>query len=181
MIDEDGNFAILITAILAVVVTVVSIATVPQDTWTNIGNSITETATTIGDRISSAVSKVTTKKKTTTNTQVTTQVETKTKFKKISDDTPIYRYGGTNPGNLIPTVRDIETNTGLSFSTIPQSKSAMTTIKKINSTGILYAIQDKPTHVSVYPIGGTIKDWHNAGPSSIWTQTLKSIVIKWIL
>lgn len=126
-------------------------------------------------------SKVTTKKKTTTNMQVTSQVENKTKFKKISEDTPIYRYKGTNPENLIPTVKDIKTNTGLSFSTIPQSKSAMTTIKKINSTGILYAIQDKATHVSVYPIGGTIEEWHNAGSNSIWTQTLKSIVIKWTL
>ena len=178
MIDEHGNFPILITAILAVVVTVVSIATVPQDTWTNIGNSITETATTIGDRISSAVSKVTTKKKTTTNTRVTTQVETKTKFKKISDDTPIYRYGAANPGNLTPRKIDADRKSGLSFSTIPSKNSVMTTIGKINSTGILYAIQDKPTHINVYPVGATTNDWYNAGPSSIWTQTLKSIVIK---
>ena len=179
MVDEDGKFPILITAIFAIIVTVVSISTIPQDTWTSVGNKITETATTIGETISSAVSKVTTKKETTTKTQVTTKVETN--FKKISNDTPIYRYGGTNPGNLIPTVRDIETNTGLSFSTIKQSKAAMTTIGKINSTGVLYAIQDKATHVSVYPVGTTIEGWHNAGTGSIWTQTLKSIVIKWSL
>ena len=52
MIDEDGNFPILISAILAIIITVVTIATVPQDTWTNIGNTITDTATTIGKTIS---------------------------------------------------------------------------------------------------------------------------------
>ena len=99
MIDEDGNFPILITAILAVVVTVVSIATVPQDTWTNIGNSITETATTIGDRISSAVSNISTKKKTNTKTktQTTTQTTTKTKDNKEYH----YKEAGLKAGNVV--------------------------------------------------------------------------------
>ena len=26
-----------------------------------------------------------------------------------------------------------------------------------------YAIQNGPTHVSIYPIGGTMEDWYNAG------------------
>ena len=95
----------------------------------------------------------------------------------------IYRYGGTNPGNLTPSQRDVDlfpiTGKGLSFSTIPKPGAAMTTIEALNATGVVYAIQDGPTHVSVYPVGGTLEDWHNAGSSSIWTTTVKSVVIKW--
>lgn len=29
------------------------------------------------------------------------------------------------------------------------------------------------------PIGGTMTDWVNAGSSSIWTQAVKSVVVKW--
>lgn len=50
---------------------------------------------------------------------------------------------------------------------------------KHNETGIVYAIQDSSTHVSVRPVNGTVEDWINAGTSSIWTQTVKSLVIKW--
>ena len=93
------------------------------------------------------------------------------------EPTVIYRYGGTNPGNLTP--REIDKNTGLSFSTIPKAGAAMTTIEAINATGVLYAVKDKATHVSVYPVGGSMKDWINEGSNSIWTKTLKSIVVKW--
>ena len=55
----------------------------------------------------------------------------------------------------------------------------MTTIEALNATGIVYAVQDGPYHVSVYPVGGTIEDWHNAGSSSIWTAAVKSVVVKW--
>ena len=41
------------------------------------------------------------------------------------------------------------------------------------------ADSDGAGHVSVYPIGGTLEDWHNAGSSSIWTTAVKSTVIKW--
>lgn len=91
--------------------------------------------------------------------------------------TVIYRYGGTNPGNLTPKAKD--RGTGLSFSTVPMKGAAKTTIEELNATGIVYAIQDKPTHVSVYPIGGTMDDWINIGSSSIWTQAVKSVVVKW--
>ena len=80
---------------------------------------------------------------------------------------------------LIPTERDVSTGTGLSFSTIPKPGAAMTTIEAVNATGVLIAVQDRLTHVSVYPIGTTIEGWRNAGPGSIWTMTLKSIVVKW--
>lgn len=55
----------------------------------------------------------------------------------------------------------------------------MTTIEALNATGVVYAVQDGPTHVSVIPIGGTIADWRNAGSSSVWTQAVRSVVIKW--
>lgn len=48
---------------------------------------------------------------------------------------------------------------GLSFSTVPKPGSAMTTIETLNTTGLVYAVQDGPTHVSVRPIGGTMEDW----------------------
>lgn len=95
----------------------------------------------------------------------------------------IYRYGGTNPGNLTPSSRDVKlastTGTGLSFSTIPKLGAARTTIDEINATGIVYAVKDGVNHVSVFPVGGTLEDWHNAGSSSVWTRAIKSVVIKW--
>ena len=97
--------------------------------------------------------------------------------------TVIYRYGGTNPGNLTPSQRDVDlypiTGKGLSFSTIPKPGAAMTTIEALNATGVVYAVKDGAGHVSVFPIGGTLADWHNAGSSSVWTTAVKSVVIKW--
>lgn len=55
----------------------------------------------------------------------------------------------------------------------------MTTVGALNATGILYAVKDGLDHVSVFPVGGTIEEWRNASSSSIWTQTLKSLVKKW--
>ncbi len=91
--------------------------------------------------------------------------------------TVIYRYGGTNPGNLTPKAKD--KYSGLSFSTVPMPGAAVTTIEALNATGVVYAVQDGPTHVSVRPVGATMEDWINAGSDSIWTQAVKSVVIKW--
>ena len=55
----------------------------------------------------------------------------------------------------------------------------MTTIEEINATGVIYAVIDKGGHVSVFPVGATLEDWHNAGSSSKWTIALKSVVTKW--
>ena len=100
-----------------------------------------------------------------------------------SDSTVIYRYGGTNPGNLTPSQRDVDlypiTGKGLSFSTVPKPGAAKTTIEALNSTGVVYAVCDGGDHVSVYPIGGTLADWRNAGSSSVWTTAVKSVVVKW--
>ena len=95
----------------------------------------------------------------------------------------IYRYGGTNPGNLTPSQRDIAlyaaTGKGLSFSTVPKPGAAMTTIAALNATGVVYAVYDGANHVSVFPIGGSLEDWYNAGPSSAWTAAVKAVVVKW--
>ena len=91
--------------------------------------------------------------------------------------TPIYRYGGTNPGNLTPKKKD--KYSGLSFSTVPLPGAAMTTIEALNATGVVHAVRDGATHVSVRPVGATTEDWINAGSGSIWTQAVKSVVIKW--
>jgi len=57
--------------------------------------------------------------------------------------------------------------------------AAMTTIEALNATGVVYAVKDGAGHVSVHHIGGTLEDWHNAGSSSVWTQAVKSVVVKW--
>ena len=97
--------------------------------------------------------------------------------KSLPGDTVIYRYGGTNPRNLTPRAKD--RYSGLSFSTIPKPGAAMTTIEALNATGLVYAVQDGPTHVSVRPVGVSIDEWIEAGPVSIWTAAVKSVVVKW--
>ena len=100
-----------------------------------------------------------------------TDSHTTEKADSENQKTYIYRYGGLN--NLKPRYKD--RNSGLSFSTVPQIGAAVTTIEAINVTGVVYAIQDSPTHVSVRPIGGTMDDWIQQGSQSIWTQAIKSI------
>ena len=105
------------------------------------------------------------------------KIEEKAEAIPAPPPTVIYRYGGTNPGNLTPKAKD--KYTGLSFSTVPMPGATMTTIEALNATGVVYAVQDGPTHVSVRPVGAPIEAWINAGSSSIWTQAVKSVVIKW--
>lgn len=59
------------------------------------------------------------------------------------------------------------------------SGAAVTTIEALNATGVVYAVKDGPTHVSVRHVGATMEDWINTGTGSIWTQAVKSVVIKW--
>ena len=111
------------------------------------------------------------------------EAATSAEQKDPPEETVIYRYGGTNPGNLTPSQRDIDfypiTGKGLPFSTVPKPGAAMTTVEALNATGVVYAVRDGVGHVSVYPIGGTLEDWHNAGSSSVWTTAVKSVVVKW--
>ena len=96
------------------------------------------------------------------------------------EGTTIYRYGKTNPRNLTPKQKDA--TTGLSFSTIPPPPgvpAAVTTLEALNATGVVVAIQDSPTHVSVRPVGASVQAWIDAGPSSVWTLAVKTVVIKW--
>ena len=93
-----------------------------------------------------------------------------------STGTTVYRWHCTDKTKLVPSERDFNENSPMSLSTKYRPGSAMTTIEKINSTGYLHAVQDGPTHVSVYPIGGTIAEWYRWGPASIWTRALESIV-----
>ena len=95
----------------------------------------------------------------------------------MPSSTVIYRRGGTNPGNLTPKEKD--KYTGLSFSTVPIPGAAVTTIEALNATGVVYAVQDGPDHVSVRPVDATMEDRINAGSGSIWTQAVKSVIIKW--
>lgn len=116
--------------------------------------------------------------------QEETELEIEIEVETENKPTWIYRYGGTNPGNLTPSQRDVDmfpiTGKGLSFSTIPKPGAAMTTIEALNATGVVYAVRDGVNHVSVFPVGGTLADWHNAGSLSVWTATIKSVVVKWV-
>lgn len=52
-------------------------------------------------------------------------------------------------------------------------------VEALNSTEVVFAGQDKPTHVSVYPVGGTLADWYYAGPNSHWSMAVQSGCVKW--
>ena len=93
--------------------------------------------------------------------------------------TTIYRKGGSNPGNLTPREKDLLDTRGLSFSTFPYPICVKTTIEELNATGLVYAVQDGATHISVYPVGGSMQDWVEAGANSAWTQAVKSVVSKY--
>ena len=115
---------------------------------------------------------------------INSDTESKTESEtKVDENQPIYiyRYGGTNPSNFVPSERDVANNSGLSFSTIPPllgQKAGKTTIEELNATGIVYAVRDGKTHVSVYPIGGTISEWRKFGVTSIWTLAIRSVIMR---
>jgi len=117
-------------------------------------------------------------------TKSKTQAKTKAKdvVRVLPKDTVVYRYGATNPGNLTPKIKDAFS--GLSFSTVPPlpgQKAAVTTIGALNATGMVVAVRDGLTHVSVKPAPhmGTLQDWINTGSSHPCTAAVKSVVIPW--
>ena len=81
MMDESGNAPTLILGIFAIIVIAITITTIPQDTWTDLGETITTTATGIVESVSSRIANITTKKETTTSIQTTTKTSTKNKEK----------------------------------------------------------------------------------------------------
>ena len=95
---------------------------------------------------------------------------------KASGGTVIYRWNCKNAKNLMPSSKDAQYNSPMSFSTVYRPGSAMTTIEEINATGFLRAEQDGDTHVSVSPSNGTIAQWRSDGIASIWTKVLLEIV-----
>ena len=95
-----------------------------------------------------------------------------------NNDFWIYRYGYNNASKLVPSEKDMKENSGVSFSLKARPGSAVTTMKAIDGTGVLKAVRDGAYHVSVYPLGGTIKQWYEWGGNSIWTKALESVVIK---
>ena len=70
----------------------------------------------------------------------------------------------------------------MSFSTKPPKNgisAIVTTIEEVNSTGVLMAVQNGSTHVTIRPTNATVLQWMNEGEASIWSQTLSWIVIEW--
>ena len=82
----------------------------------------------------------------------------------------------------MPSERDVATNSGLSFSTfppLPGRKASVTTIEALNATGVVRAYQDRPGHVRVDPVVGTLADWRAGGSEHPCTIAVKSVVVKW--
>ena len=110
-----------------------------------------------------------------------------------AEKTKIYRYGADKGvEQYVPTKADVasevtanqkfvETNVpqnpvGLSFSLKYKTNSIMTTIGDVNSTGILKAVIDGKFHVTVFPTDGTtIRQWHDMGVDSRYSQVLMQI------
>ena len=165
--DPSGEFVITasLTTIIQAVVTAVVIATIV----TIVAHTLSKPS--VQQAISNAVNSV--------------KSNTKSKDVAIPANPPkksnlIYRYGGTNPGNLTPKSKDA--STGLSFSTLPPpigTPAAVTTIEKLNSTGQVFAFQDSPTHVTVKPCNATVQEWIDEGSKSKWTAAVKESVQKW--
>lgn len=85
MVDEEGDIGLLslCAGALAVIALAITVSTIPQQTWTDIGESITTTVTGIAESISSGIASITTNKK--TKTQTVTQTTTKNKNKEKSN------------------------------------------------------------------------------------------------
>lgn len=128
-------------------------------------------------KVVEAVSQSRTVETTDTAAKTVSTSQTQTK-KQRREGTVIYRYGGTNPGNLVPSSRDVAHGSGLSFSTVYKPGAAMTTIEALRASGYFCVVQDSKTHVTVYPLGGTVAQWRHEGTQSRWTQRLKSLVVK---
>ena len=108
----------------------------------------------------------------------------KTTTKNKTSHTVVYRYGGTNPGSFVPSPRDVTTNSGLSFSTIPPrpgKKAAVTTLEALNATGLVTAHIDNPWsgHVRVDPVIGTLADWRAGGSTHPCTIAVQAVCVKW--
>ena len=102
---------------------------------------------------------------------------------KDPKSTIIYRTGSGNATNLTPRPTDYE---GLSYTTnIPtEGKFTMTTMEIINKTGVLKAVKDGFTHVSVRPIeNATMQGWIDSRQFAIfnphpYTTLLQNISLK---
>lgn len=57
----------------------------------------------------------------------------------------------------------------------------MTTIGALNATGMVLAVQDGATHVSVFPNPsvGSMEDWIAEGVDHPCTTAVKSVCVKW--
>lgn len=104
--------------------------------------------------------------------------------KGVNGLTPIYRTGNGNGTNLTP--RPVKDNEGLSYSLVKPAKGlyTMTTMEAVNATGVLFAFEDAPGHVSVNPIDASkMPEWQasrenaNVAPHP-YTKILQSISTK---
>jgi len=184
-VDSDGNLAITgcfvagAVALGALLIGGALVATpqgksVTRKATSTIENTIEEAGNIVINTIEGIMNSTTSQTKSQAKTITKERIQEKP---YQPDNTKIYRYGGANPSNLTPR-QNIDYD-GLSFMLKPRKKSVTTTIGQINATGILYAFRDKPYHVVVKPANATVKEWMEKGPESIWTQTLKGIVVKW--
>jgi hypothetical protein len=101
---------------------------------------------------------------------------------KRRNEMPIYRLGSLSNANLTPREKDL---TGLSFTTIKPSsgKYGATTIGAVNGTGVLVAVKDGSTHVSVTPANASqMPEWIQSRPTAAekphqFTRALRAVVV----
>ncbi len=183
-IDRTGNFAILddvIAAISCAVILVVCTALVTIDSTMSLMQTMPYSTPSFESipilPFARAISEPKVEEKTEIKTETITIADARRKVKK--KEMLIFRLGFALGGakSLVPTDIDCDSNSGLSFSLIPCRGAAVTTIDWVNSTGLLYAVRNGPNHVSVYPNGVTLKEWHDKGVNSKWTQALLKIIM----
>ena len=173
--DPSGELFITTATIGGVAVWKIGVALVGAMTTYVIANNIRDTPVTVPAYYFSSI-RIKQKSK------AQEQEIAKSVAKDDNEPKLIYRYGGTNPGNFVPSERDVITNSGLSFLTAPPPagmKATVTTIEVLNATGVVRAYEDHPGHVRVDPVYGTLADWRAGGSTHMCTIAVKTVVIKW--
>ena len=133
-IDSNGYFVITLFTLATVAVATVATVATATVVITVINNpsfqrDLNRALNQAGNNISAIINAV--------RNSVSNVISRSKSATKVPSNTAfyIYRHGGVNIGNLVPRQKDVDSNSGLSFSTELRRNSWRTTIAKINSTG----------------------------------------------
>lgn len=90
-----------------------------------------------------------------------------------------WHYTTNKIEGLVPSQLDVDSGTGLSFSSKCREGSGVTTVEALESTFMFTVIHDTPTHYQVHPKGITLKEWREQGVNSKYTAMLESKITIW--